>query len=110
MTGSRRDFIKTIGASAVVLEGTAGALAQSSCPTDAFLAQYEPAWRPLDRQLREVLRQIYGRLKDLTPPTKLSPAELRTINGQLSFYWGAGAPVLPHIEERTIDVPSGPSG
>lgn len=43
----------------------------------------------------------------LPPPSQLSPAELRRINGELSFYWNAGAPALPHVEERTIDVPSG---
>jgi acetyl esterase len=75
--------------------------------TDVWLAQFEPAWRPLDPQLRDVLRMIYARLKGLPPPAQLSPGELRTINSSLSFFFGAGAPALPHIEERTISVPSG---
>jgi acetyl esterase len=75
--------------------------------TEAWLAQFEPAWRPLDPQLRFVLRLIYGQLKGLPPPAELSPAQLRTINASLSFYLNADAPALPHIEERTIRVPSG---
>jgi hypothetical protein len=40
-------------------------------------------------------------------PWKLSPAELRRLNSDLSFYWNAGAPPLPRIEETAINVPSG---
>jgi acetyl esterase len=75
--------------------------------TEAFLAQFESAWRPLDPQLRFVLRLIYARLQGLPPPAQLSPTELRRINSGLSFYWNAGAPALPHIEERAIAMPSG---
>lgn len=81
--------------------------AASKSETEAFLAQFESAWRPLDPQLRFVLRLIYARLQGLPPPAQLSPAELRRINNSLSFYWGAGAPALPHIAERTIAMPSG---
>ena len=112
---SRREVIKAIGASAAALPtiGDATALAQGtvSSPTDAataaFLAQFAAAWRPLDPQLRFVLRLIYARLQGLPPPSQLSPAELRRINASLSFYFNAGGPPLPHIEETTIDVPSG---
>jgi acetyl esterase len=75
--------------------------------TQAFLALFEPAWRPLDPELRFVLRLIYAQLKGLPPPALLPPKELRRINAELSFYLNAGAPALPHIEERVIDVPSG---
>ena len=51
--------------------------------------------------------RFYGSLQGLPPPTELSPAELRRINASLTFYLTAGAPPLPHIEERIIDVPSG---
>jgi len=112
---SRREVIKAIGASAAALPtiGDATALAQGTVasPTDAataaFLAQFEAAWRPLDPQLRFVLRLIFARLQGLPPPTQLSPAELRRINTSLSFYFNAGGPPLPHSEETTIDVPSG---
>jgi acetyl esterase len=43
----------------------------------------------------------------LPPPAQLEPAELRKVNSGLSFYFNAGAPALPHIEERTITLPSG---
>jgi acetyl esterase len=75
--------------------------------TDAFLAQFDEAWRPLNPQVRAVLRLIYAKLEGTPPPAQLSPAELRKINAELSFYLGAGAPPLPHIEQRTIAVPSG---
>ena len=129
MTASRRELIKAMGAGAaalptvadatVIAQGTAGS--PTSAPaasggqspggadTQAFLAQFEAAWRPLDPQLRFVLRLIYARLQGLPPPAQLSPAELRRINSSLAFYFNAGAPALPHIEQRTIDVPSGSS-
>lgn len=77
--------------------------------TEAFLKLFEDAWRPLNPQLRLVLRLIYGGLKGLPPPAQLSVAELRRINTGLSFYLNAGAPALPHVEERMIGVPSGPA-
>lgn len=128
MAASRRDLIKAIGAGAVAIptsgdatnvltQGTAssssdakkspGERASEQSETEAWLAQFESAWRPLDPQLRAVLRIIYARLKGLPPPDQLSPVELRRINAGLSFYFNAGAPALPHIEERTINVPSG---
>jgi acetyl esterase len=112
---SRRELIKAIGAGVAALPtiGGAATLAQGTvsspadAATEAFLAQFETAWRPLDPQLRFVLRLIYARLQGLPPPVALSPAELRRINASLSFYFNAGGPPLPHIEETTIDVPSG---
>jgi acetyl esterase/lipase len=111
----RREVIKAIGVGAAALPtiGDATALAQETvasltdAATAAFLAQFAAAWRPLDPQLRFVLRLIYARLQGLPPPAQLSPAELRRINTSLSFYFNAGGPPLPHIEETTINVPSG---
>jgi acetyl esterase len=82
-------------------------LLRFSPATEAFLAQFAAAWRPLDSQLCAVLRTIYARLQGLPPPAEIPPAELRRINTSLSFFLNAGAPPLPHIEERTIAVPSG---
>jgi acetyl esterase len=123
MSASRRELIQaiTVGAAALPAVGEAAVLAQNAGPlpidlfsgdgdrrkTEAFLAQFEPAWHRLDPQLRFVLRLIYARLQDVPPPVQLSPTELRRINGSLSFYFNAGAPALPHIEERTIAAPSG---
>ena len=127
MAASRRELTQTISAAAAGLptaeDATASAQGAVSLPTDAsaasgdrilvqsdteaFLALFETAWRQLDPQLRFVLRLIYTRLKGLPPPAQLSPTELRRINTELSFYLNAGAPALPHIEERTISVPSG---
>jgi acetyl esterase len=120
MAGSRRDLIKAIGAGAaafpgaedvtdVLAQGSSTGTAPATEPSkaEAFLAQFETAWRPLDPQLRAVLRSIYARLQGLPPPAELSPAQLRRINASLSFYFNAGAPALPHVEERTIDAPSG---
>lgn len=75
--------------------------------TEAWLAQFEAAWAPLDPHLRAVLRSIYARLRGLPPPVELSPAELRRINAGLSFYFSAGAPAVPYIETRLISAPSG---
>ncbi len=130
MTASRRDLINSLGAGAAGLptaEDATNALAQGTVSsssgagksagervseqseTEAWLAQFYSAWRPLDRQLRAVLRMVYAQLKGLPPPAQLPPEELRRINTELAFYFNAGAPALPHIEERTINVPSGPT-
>jgi len=119
MPTSRRDVIKAIGAAMLPAAASGPAFGAIAWPapvapdpvkaaeTEAFLAQFEPAWRVLDPQLRAVLGKIYGGLQGLPPPTELSPTELRRINASLGFYLTAGAPPLPHIEDRTIDVPSG---
>jgi len=119
MPTSRRDVIKAIGAAMLPAAASGPVFGAAAAPappaldpakaaeTEAFLAQFEPAWRVLDPQLRVVLGAIYGGLQGTPPPTELSPSELRRINASFSFYLTAGAPPLPHIEERIIDVPSG---
>ena len=37
----------------------------------------------------------------------MPPAEARAVVKLMQFYLGAGAPAIPHIEERTIDAASG---
>jgi len=112
---SRRDLIKGLAMGAVALPSVGDTVrsAQGATPmpgdadTEAFLKLFEEAWRPLDPQLRLVLRLIYGGLKGLPPPAQIPPADLRRINAGLAFYFNAGAPPLPHVEERTIALPSG---
>jgi acetyl esterase len=77
--------------------------------TKKFLDLFESDWKPLNPQLRAVMRMIYAQLQGLGPPAEIPAAELRRVNQSLSFFLNAGAPVLPHIEERTIAVPSGRS-
>jgi acetyl esterase len=113
MSVSRRALIKGLATTTFSGIGNTPVVAQSSGPmpeeaeTEAFLKLFEDAWRPLDPQVRLVLRLIYGGLKGLPPPAQLSVAELRQINTRLSFYLNAGAPPLPHVEERLINLPSG---
>lgn len=117
MAPSRREVMAALGAGAALIP--AGAMAEIASPpppamdaakaaaTEAYLAQFAEAWKPLDPQLRGVLGTIYGLLQGAPPPQDIAPADLRTGNAGLSFYFTAGAPALPHVEERLIDVPSG---
>lgn len=127
MPASRRTLIKALGAGMAALptigdaadafaqgggSGGAGSAPAPSCggfspATEAFLAQFAAAWRALDPQLCAVLRTIYAKLQGLPPPATIPAPELRRINASLSFFLNAGAPPLPHIEERMIAVPSG---
>lgn len=75
--------------------------------TKKFLNFFESDWQKLNPQLRAVLQMMFAQLQGLGPPAELPVAELRRVNKSLSFYLNAGAPPLPHIEERMIAVPSG---
>jgi acetyl esterase len=76
--------------------------------TDDYLARFESAWRPLDPQQAAVLAMIYRRYRGTRPVHELSPAEARALDVDFSFFISAGAPAIPHIEERVIAAPSGP--
>lgn len=114
---SRREVVAALGAGAALMP--AGAIAQIASPpppaldaakaaaTEAYLARFAEAWKPLDPQLRRVLGTIYGILEGAPPPQDFTPEQLRAGNAGFSFYFTAGAPPLPHVEERLIDVPSG---
>ena len=54
-----------------------------------------------------MLRTIYARLQALPLSAELPAPELRRSYKTLSFFFNAGAPPVPHIEERTIPTPSG---
>src|SRR5262245_48964426 len=72
-------------------------------------AQFAEAWKPLDPQVAFVLSVIYSRAIALgiKPINEGSPAEARETVKLMPFYLGAGAPALPHVEERNIDAASG---
>ena len=73
---------------------------------DQWLQQFGPAWARLDPQLAAVIHTIYSRW--VGPPIyELSPAEARLALEQLHVFWSAGAPAVPHVEERTISGISG---
>lgn len=52
-------------------------------------------------------RTLYARLRHAPLSADLPAPELRRRYDELIFFQNAGAPPLPHIEERTIALPSG---
>src|SRR5688572_6404195 len=87
MAQSRRGLIKAlgVGVASCLTAGNVTVFAKGSArmpahvlPIDgdpaveAFLAQFDAAWRPLDLQLRFVLRLIYGASWDCRPPPSSS--------------------------------------
>lgn len=59
------------------------------------------------KTLWKVLWTIYRRLPKQPRSAELAIADVRKNFDELAFFLGAGAPPLPHIEERMIAVPSG---
>ena len=84
-------------------------LAQNDLGMNNILGLFAEAWKPLDPQVAFVLAIIYSRATALgiKPLNELPPAEARDVVKLMQFYGGAGAPAIPHIEERTIDAASG---
>jgi len=78
--------------------------------TENVLAPFADAWKVLDPQVAFVLSIIYSRAikQGIKPLNEMPPAEAREIVKLMQFYLGAGAPAIPHIEERTIEAASGP--
>jgi acetyl esterase len=74
---------------------------------DPLTEQFGSAWARLDPQLAEVIHTIYARWSG-PPLFELSPTEARLALQALQVFWSAGAPALPHVEERTIRGASGP--
>lgn len=62
----------------------------------------------LVKVLWKVLRTMFLRLPRQGRAAELPVEELRKRNADLAFFLNAGAPPLPHIEERMIAAPSGP--
>ena len=72
------------------------------------LARFAPAWSHLDPQLSSVIGAVFTRWGDDPPVYDLSPTEARQALQKLQLFWSAGAPAVPHIEERVIRGASGP--
>jgi acetyl esterase len=75
--------------------------------TDSLAIFREP-WSKLDPQVAAVLDRIYTGAANEVPIFQRTPASARElIDRLLPFYVSAGAPALPHIEERWIAAASG---
>jgi acetyl esterase len=72
------------------------------------IERFAPAWSRLDPQLAAVIRAIFTRWGDKPPVFELTPGEARNAVSTLQIFWSAGAPAIPHIEEKTIAGASGP--
>jgi acetyl esterase len=84
-------------------------MTENVLPVQKVFAQFAEAWKPLDPQVAFVLSVIYSRAIALgiKPLNEVTPAEAREVVKLMQFYLGAGAPAIPHIEERSIDAVSG---
>ena len=84
-------------------------MTENTPTTEKVLALFAEAWRPLDPQVAFVLSVIYSRAiaQGIKPLNEMTPVEARRVTALMQFYLGAGAPAIPHIEERTIDAASG---
>jgi acetyl esterase len=73
------------------------------------LAMFKEPWSKLDPQVAAVLARIYTGAAGEAPIFERTPESARDlIKRLLPFYVSAGAPALPHIEERLIPGASGP--
>lgn len=73
-----------------------------------FSALFKEPWSKLDPHTAAILDRIYTNAADEAPIFTRTPAGARDlINRFLPFYVSAGAPAIPHIEERMIPAASG---
>jgi acetyl esterase/lipase len=72
------------------------------------MERFAPAWSRLDPQLAAVIRAIFTQWGDNPPVFELAPDDARKAVSKLQIFWSAGAPAVPHIEERIIPGASGP--
>ncbi|MFZ5692008.1 MAG: alpha/beta hydrolase [Pseudomonadota bacterium] len=73
-----------------------------------FAALFKDPWSKLDPATAAVLNRIYTGAEGETPIFMRTPESARDlINRLLPFYVSAGAPAIPHIEERRIAAASG---
>jgi acetyl esterase len=82
---------------------------ENAISPEAIRARFADAWRPLDPQVAFVLSVIYSRAiaQGIKPLNEMTPVEARRVTTLMQFYLGAGAPAIPHVEERTIHAASG---
>lgn len=73
-----------------------------------FLALFKEPWSKLDPDTAAILARIYTNAANEAPIFTRTPEGARDlINRFLPFYVSAGAPAIPHIEERRIAAASG---
>ena len=73
-----------------------------------FLALFKEPWSKLDPDTAAILARIYTNAANEAPIFTRTPEGARDlINRFLPFYVSAGAPAIPHIEERRITAASG---
>jgi len=73
-----------------------------------FAALFKEPWSKLDPQTAAILNRIYTTAANEAPIFTRTPAGARAlIDRFLPFYVSAGAPAIPHIEERRIAAASG---
>jgi acetyl esterase len=73
-----------------------------------FAALFKEPWSKLDPATAAILNRIYTTAGDEAPIYTRTPAGARDlINRFLPFYVSAGAPAIPHIEQRLIRAASG---
>lgn len=73
-----------------------------------FAALFKDQWSKLDPDTAAVLARIYAGAADETPIFMRTPESARDlIDRLLPFYVSAGAPAIPHVEERKIPAASG---
>jgi acetyl esterase len=73
-----------------------------------FAALFKEPWSKLDPHTAAILNRIYTTAGDEAPIFTRTPAGARDlIDRFLPFYVSAGAPAIPHIEQRLIRAASG---
>jgi acetyl esterase len=73
-----------------------------------FAALFKDQWSKLDPHTAAVLNRIYAGAEGETPIFMRTPQGARDlIDRLLPFYVSAGAPAIPHVEERRIKAASG---
>lgn len=73
-----------------------------------FAALFKEPWSKLDPDTAAILNRIYTTAGNEAPIFTRTPASARElIDRFLPFYVSAGAPAIPHVEERRIPAASG---
>lgn len=74
-----------------------------------LLAMFKEPWSKLDPAVAAVLARVYAGAAGEKPIFERTPEGARDLIARLlPFYVSAGAPAIPHVEERLIPAASGP--